>query len=109
MDEPPVSAGNVYRFILGRDTMPVLIPKDEGRRALRDPFARLVLFADDAPPLSLRALLDRLDNAGDHRHSAASSSPTAAKSRGASTPTTSSATSGWPLRARRPGIHSRTS
>jgi len=64
MDEPPVSADNIYRFILGRDTMPVLIPRDEGGLKLRDPFAQLVLFGDVAPPLSLRALLSRLDAVG---------------------------------------------
>jgi hypothetical protein len=64
MDEPLVRAGVVYRFILGRDDVPAPIEQAEGQRLLRDPFARLVLFGEAPPPLSLRALLARLDAAG---------------------------------------------
>jgi hypothetical protein len=62
MDAP--SPGNVYRFVLGRDAMPVHVPKDEGRDTLHDPFAQHVLFGDGDPPLSLRTLLAKLDSAG---------------------------------------------
>lgn len=61
MDEIQLTPGTVYQFITGRDALPAPIPKDEGRARLRDPLAQLVLFGDDAPPLSLRALLARFD------------------------------------------------
>lgn len=63
MMDAPV-AGTVYRFILGRDTLPVALSDEEGRSALRDPFAQRVLFGDEDPPLSLRALFARLDAVG---------------------------------------------
>ena len=60
MDEP-AAPGAVFRFIAGRDAFPVSLSKDEIRAGLQDPFARLILHGDDTPPLSLRALLAKLD------------------------------------------------
>jgi hypothetical protein len=60
MDEA-ADAGAVLQFIAGRDAAPAPLSRDEVRARLNDPFARLVLDSGDAPPLSLRALLARLD------------------------------------------------
>jgi hypothetical protein len=64
LSDATVETGNVYRFILGRDTMPELIAKEDGRAALRDPFAQHVLFGDGMSPLTLRDLLAVLDASG---------------------------------------------
>ena len=61
MDEPLVVAGNVYRFVLGRDPLPAAITKEE---SAGDPFARLVLFGGPPAPMTLRDLLARLDAVG---------------------------------------------
>jgi hypothetical protein len=63
MSDATVETG-IYRFILGRDTMPEAIAKEEGRAALHDPFAQHVLFGDEVPPLTLRDLLAILDASG---------------------------------------------
>ena len=60
MDEA-ADAGAVLQFLAGRDAAPTVLSRDEVRARLHDPFARIVLDSDDAPPLSLRALLARLD------------------------------------------------
>lgn len=60
MDAPALVAGGLYRFIVGRDQMPI----DLGAAAqapFADPFATLILLKSAPPPVTLRALLARLD------------------------------------------------
>ena len=57
----PLQTGQTYRLILGRDNRPVAISAQQGLAQLGDPMAQLVLFSGAALPMSLRALLTRLD------------------------------------------------
>jgi hypothetical protein len=59
-----LESGKIYRFIAGRDAVPVVIPQDKGRELLFDPFAQGVLFSGNPLPLSLRSLISRLDQIG---------------------------------------------
>ena len=55
-----LETGGTFRFVLGRDLLPQLIDSSADDRP-RDPFATRVLFAGQALPLSVHALLAHLD------------------------------------------------
>lgn len=59
----PLTAGNIYRFLLGADPVPVQIDIAEVEAQWHDPFAQLVLTSTRPLPMTLRALLAILDTA----------------------------------------------
>jgi hypothetical protein len=58
---PDLEAGAVYRFVLGRDSHPQRLSKQQIEDAVADPFAHFVLLQSASPILTLRALLAHLD------------------------------------------------
>src|SRR5215471_16667333 len=58
---PALQPGKVFRFIKGRDVVPIALDPAIARTQLLDPFAQLILFSGDPFPLSCRALLSKLD------------------------------------------------
>jgi hypothetical protein len=57
----PLTPGGVYRFLLGKDSEPVLLKPDSVRAEFHDPFAELVLAGDKPLPVTLRSLLAAID------------------------------------------------
>jgi hypothetical protein len=62
MDAPTLAPGGLYRFIMGRDDMPIDVRERPDAAPLGDPFARLILFDSAPAPITGRALLERLDS-----------------------------------------------
>ena len=61
MDPPTLEAGGLYRFVLGRDSVPLDL-RGGAATMPGDPFARLILLdAAAPPPVTIRTLLERLD------------------------------------------------
>src|SRR5262249_49108879 len=56
-----LAPGGVYRFLLGKDSEPLLLDPDSVRAEFHDPFAELVLAPGRPLPLTARALLAALD------------------------------------------------
>ena len=61
MDAPALDAGGLYRFIVGRDSIPHDLRAAATPPPLGDPFARLILLDVAPAPVTVRSLLDRLD------------------------------------------------
>ena len=62
MDAPTLDAGGLYRFIVGRDSIPHDLRGGATPPPLGDPFARLILLNAAPAPVTVRTLLDRLDS-----------------------------------------------
>jgi hypothetical protein len=57
----PLASGGIYRFLLGKDSEPLLLKPDSIRAEFHDPFAQLVLLGGKPLPVTLRSLLAALD------------------------------------------------
>jgi hypothetical protein len=56
-----LAPGGVYRFLLGKDSEPLLLNPERVGTEHHDPFAELVLASGNPPPVTLRSLLAALD------------------------------------------------
>lgn len=63
--EPRLEAGRIYRFVMGVDNFPGLMPDAEAETLLRDSFAELLLKRGTFP-LTVRDLLSALDALNDN-------------------------------------------
>jgi hypothetical protein len=58
---PQLAPGSVYRFLLGKDSEPLLLTPESVRAEFHDPFAELVLGGSQPFPVTARSLLAALD------------------------------------------------